>query len=58
MGGFGSGNRTVRSNRKLTVEESLAIDIRIFQNQLFGISAGQLTWSFADGNTAAAGYSV
>lgn len=58
MGGFGSGNRTVRSKRRSTVEESLAIDARIFRNMSFGISEGQITWSLPDGNTAVAGYSV
>lgn len=57
MGGFGSGNQKNRSS-KSTIEESLVLDIGLFQQGLGDDSAGTIIWTRASGSESKVGYSV
>lgn len=56
MGGYGSGN-WIRSNRKYTVEEALALSMASFSGQLRHLSSGRVTWKW-NGGHASVGYLV
>ena len=57
MGGFGSGNRNIRSS-KSTIEESLVLDIGPFREGLGDDSAGTIIWTRASGSESKVGFSV
>ena len=58
MGGFGSGNRIVRSTKRVTVEESLGLDIGPFREGLGHDSTGTIIWKRAVGSESKVGYSL
>jgi hypothetical protein len=47
-----------RGNKKSTVEESLAVEIRDFLGKIHPCSSGTLVWTWTDGNKSSAGYFV
>jgi hypothetical protein len=57
VGGFGSGGSRWQ-RRKLTVDESLALDMGEFRSRLFPRAAGTIIWTWASGNKSSIGYYV
>ncbi|GAB6167484.1 hypothetical protein JCM19992_34840 [Thermostilla marina] len=54
---MGSGN-WYRFDKKLTVEESLALAIRDFRGRIYPHSSGTITWTWSGGNKSSIGYVV